>query len=234
METMNRFQAALPSQAAGRSAAASGPSALPAVSGRPAADRRTRQCGSPRVPRPGGPDGSTVCRRRPSSCPSWKKRMPGVRYVSSAAGRCISHGNAVCGPRLVVILQEAGAMALEIDAAAADGRARRGRRRCAGGRRGACRRCSRTPAVARTFPIPVTPRPRKTNSGRRSLVLGDRGRPEEIVHRDGAVAGARPVAQVCAIHVRQQQHRHVAANAVATVGDRLELVDHRPRQVRMR
>ena len=52
---------------------------------------------------------------RPSNCPSWKKRRPGDRNVMTAAASCIALCKGGGRPWLVVILHEAGKLALVVE-----------------------------------------------------------------------------------------------------------------------
>ena len=62
---------------------------------------------------------------------------------------------------------------------------------------------------------------------------GNRLRPKWRIDRRRAVARIRAVAPGFANHVGEEQHRHVAAHAVAALGDVPQVVDHRGAQAGM-
>ena len=72
----------------------------------------------------------------------------------------------------------------------------------------------------------------KTKAGMLAAHRGSRLRPERRIHRRRAVAGPGTLAPGPLDDVRQEQHGHVAADAVAALGDTDQLGRHGPAQAR--
>ena len=154
---------------------------------------------------------------RPSNCPWWKNRRPGDRIRDDGRGLVHAGREGRGGPGLVVVLQEPGELVLVVEP---------GVQVLAHRPRVSLAQAVVEPLVVgvveplllhRPFQVPVDLGHEAGSSGRRSRTRCGRLGPEQ----------RRPAAPGPLEDLRQDEHGHVAAHAVALPGDPQQLADHR-------